>query len=76
MSKMEQLKETVNKLEWRVDGHENEITLLKETSLDFKKTLDLITLTLKQIKWLAMGGCAVYFATEIGLMGVLKLAAL
>ena len=73
---MEQFKEVVTKLEWRVDGHENEIALLKEASQDFKRTLDLITLTLKQIKWLAMGGCAVYFSTEIGLMGVLKLAAL
>ena len=73
---MDGSKEVVNKLTWRVDGHDNEIALLKETSQDFKKTLDLITLTLKQIKWLAMGGCAVYFSTEIGLMGVLKLAAL
>jgi hypothetical protein len=73
---MEQIKESVTKLEWRVDGHENEITLLKETSRDFKKTLDLITLTLKQIKWLAMGGCAVYFATELGLMGILRVVAL
>ena len=73
---MEQIKESVTKLEWRVDGHENEITLLKETSRDFKITLDLITLTLKQIKWLAMGAAIVIFADKVGIMGVLRLAAL
>ena len=73
---MEQFKESVTKLEWRVDGHENEIALLKETSQDFKRTLDLITLTLKQIKWLAMGAAIVIFADKVGIMGALRLAAL
>ena len=73
---MEQLKESVKKLEWRVDGHENEIAILKETSSDLKKTLDLIILTLKQIKWIAIGAAGVLFADNLGLMGMLKLAAL
>ena len=73
---MEQLKESVTKLEWRVDGHENEIATLKETSSDLKKTLDMIILTLKQIKWLAIGAAAVIFADKLGFMGMLKLAAL
>jgi len=73
---MEQLKESVTKLEWRVDGHEGEIALLKETSSDLKKTLDLIILTLKQIKWIAIGAAGVVFADNLGLMGMLKLAAL
>ena len=73
---MEQLKESVTKLEWRVDGHENEIATLKETSSDLKKTLDMIILTLKQIKWLAIGGAGAIFADKLGLMGMLKLAAL
>ena len=73
---MEQMKETVTKLEWRVDGHENEIGLLKETSRDFKTTLDLIILTLKQIKWIAIGAAIALFADKLGLMGALKLAAL
>jgi len=73
---MEQMKETVTKLEWRVDSHENEIALLKETSRDFKITLDLIILTLKQIKWIAIGAAIAIFADKLGLMGALKLAAL
>jgi len=73
---MEQLKETVTKLEWRVDGHENEISILKETSSDLKTTLDLIILTLKQIKWIAIGAAGVIFADKLGFMGMLKLAAL
>jgi len=73
---MEQIKESVTKLEWRVDGHENEIAILKETSHDLKKTLDLIILTLKQIKWLAIGAACVIFADRLGFMGMLKLAAL
>ena len=73
---MEQLKESVNKLKWRVDGHENEIALLKQTSSDLKKTLDLIILTLKQIKWIAIGAAGVVFADKLGFMGMLKLAAL
>ena len=73
---MEQMKETVTKLEWRVDSHQNEIGLLKETSRDFKITLDLIILTLKQIKWIAIGAAIALFADKLGLMGALKLAAL
>jgi len=73
---MEQLKESVTKLEWRVDGHEGEIALLKETSSELKTTLDLIILTLKQIKWIAIGAAIALFADKLGLMGVLKLAAL
>jgi len=73
---MEQLKEVVTELKWRVDGHENEIAILKETSSDLKKTLDLIILTLKQIKWIAIGAATAVFADNLGLMGMLKLAAL
>jgi len=73
---MEQLKEVVNKLEWRVDGHENEIALLKETSSELKTTLDMIILTLKQIKWIAIGAAIALFADKLGFMGMLKLAAL
>jgi len=34
---MAQYKETVTKLEWRVDGHDTEITILKQTSGELKK---------------------------------------
>lgn len=55
---MDQYKETVTKLEWRVDGHDNEITILKQTSGELKTTLETIIMTLKQIKWIAIGAGA------------------
>ena len=73
---MDQYKETVTKLEWRVDGHDTEITILKQTSGELKTTLETIIMTLKQIKWIAIGAGAIFFSEKIGLMGVLKLAAL
>jgi len=73
---MEQYNERLTKIEWRVDGHENEISILKQTSTDLKTTLEIITMTLKQIKWIAVGAGAVVFADQLGIMGALKLAAL
>jgi len=73
---MEQIKEDVTKLQWRVDGHDSEITILKQTSVELKHTLDSIIELLRQIKWIAVGAGGVVFADQIGLMGILKLAAL
>lgn len=73
---MQELKETVAKLEWRVDGHEAEIGGLKDTSRELTKTLNTITLTLKQIKWIAIGAGAMFFADQLGLSSMLKLFAL
>jgi len=73
---MEQLKEEVTKLTWRVDSHDSEITILKQTSGELKLTLDSIIELLRQIKWIAVGAGGVVFADQIGLMGILKLAAL
>ena len=73
---MDQYKETVTKLEWRVDGHDTEITILKQTSGELKTTLETIIMTLKQIKWIAIGAGAIFFSDQIGLMGILKLATL
>tara|TARA_R110002153_G_scaffold243014_1_gene398279 strand:+ start:354 stop:575 length:222 start_codon:yes stop_codon:yes gene_type:complete len=73
---MEPSKEALTKLEWRVDTHDVEITLLKTTSSELKQTLDSIIELLRQIKWIAVGAGGVVFADQIGLMGILKLAAL
>lgn len=70
------MKEDVTKLQWRVDGHDSEITILKQTSVELKHTLDSIIELLRQIKWIAVGAGGVVFADQIGLMGILKLAAL
>jgi len=73
---MDPSKEAITKLEWRVDGHESEINLLKQTSGELKATLDSIIELLRQIKWIAVGAGGVVFAEQIGLMGMLKLATL
>jgi len=72
----DELKAIVSKLEWRVDGHDEELDLLKDESKELKSILNTITNTLKQIKWIAVGGAAVFLADQIGVMGMLKLAAL
>tara|TARA_Y100000015_G_C2316992_1_gene54820 strand:+ start:165 stop:380 length:216 start_codon:yes stop_codon:yes gene_type:complete len=69
---MEQIKESVTKLEWRVDSHEEEIKLLKDTSAELRITLDAITLNLRQIKWIAIGAGAAVFANQFGLTAILK----
>lgn len=69
---MEQIKDSVTKLEWRVDSHEEEIKLLKDTSAELRITLDSITLNLRQIKWIAIGAGATVFADQIGLTAILK----
>tara|TARA_B110000093_G_C12584015_1_gene251207 strand:+ start:78 stop:299 length:222 start_codon:yes stop_codon:yes gene_type:complete len=73
---MEPTKESLTKLEWRVDAHDVEITILKQTSGELKQTLDSIIELLRQIKWIAVGAGGVVFADQIGLMGMLKLATL
>jgi len=69
---MEQIKDSVTKLEWRVDAHEDEIKLLKDTSAELRITLDSITLNLRQIKWIAIGAGAAVFANQFGLTTLLK----
>lgn len=72
----DELKAIVSKLEWRVDGHDDELDLIKDESKELQATLYTITNTLKQIKWIAVGGAIVFFADQVGVMGMLKLAAL
>ena len=71
---MDPTKEAFTKLEWRVDSHETDINMLKQTSVELKTTLDSIIELLRQIKWIAVGAGGVVFADQIGLMGILKLA--
>ena len=73
---MDEHNERVTKLEWRADGHDTEINILKQTSGELKITLDSIIELLRQIKWIAVGAGGVVFADQIGLMGALKLATL
>ena len=73
---MEQLKERVTKLEWHVEGLDEDIKDLSDTSLELKTTLTDITMTLKQIKWIALGAGVVLFADQFGVMSALKFLAI
>lgn len=73
---MQELKETVTKLAWRVDSHEDEIKVLKDASRELTTTLNQITLTLKQIKWIAIGAGIAILGEQLGVMNVLKLLTL
>jgi len=70
---MEQLKEVVTKLTWRVDSHDVEISELKSSSTELKVTLNAITKNLQQIKWIAIGGGIFLFADQVGLTSILRL---
>lgn len=70
---MNQLEERILKLEYRMDDHQEELKNLKEISETLKKSLVGIERTLSQIKYLAMGACAVVVAQSIGLDKAIKL---
>jgi|TARA_B100000035_G_scaffold148704_1_gene126767 prefoldin subunit 5 len=73
---MDQLKEQVTKIEWRVDQHDEEIKLLHSASDELRTTLNSITKNLQQIKWIAIGGGLVVLSDQIGLTTLFKLAAI
>ncbi len=62
----------LDKIEWTLDRHDESITNLRDVSKELKKSLNSIERSLIQIKWFAVGGLAVIFADQFGLMGLLK----
>ena len=60
------------KLEIIVEGHQEDLKELGDTSKMLKEALDGIKATLQQIKWLAVGGAFVFVSNEIGIIKVLK----
>lgn len=62
----------LDKIEWTLDRHDESITNLKDVSKELKTSLNSIERSLIQIKWFAVGGLAVIFADQFGLMGLLK----
>ena len=70
---MDQIEERILKLEYRMDDHQEELKSLRDISETLKKSLAGIEKTLSQIKWLAIGACAVVLAQQMGLKEALKL---
>jgi len=70
---MDDLKSQVDRLEWRIDLHEEQLRTLTANAEDLRSMLDSINRTLLQIKWLVVGGACVYWAQEMGLAEFIKL---
>jgi hypothetical protein len=70
------LERRVVKLEYITEGHGEELTELKDTSEQLRKTLSGIQATLSQIKWIAIGAGMMYFADSFGLGSLLKVLTL
>ena len=71
-----ELERRVVKLEYITEGHADELTELKDTSEELRRTLTGIQATLSQIKWIAMGAGLMYFADSFGLGALFKVIAL
>tara|TARA_Y100000287_G_scaffold186018_1_gene191311 strand:+ start:1937 stop:2158 length:222 start_codon:yes stop_codon:yes gene_type:complete len=70
---MEELKPRVDRLEWRVDSHSEQLTRLNQQTADLKHELYNINKSLAQIKWIAVGAAIVIAGQSMGLGNFLKL---
>lgn len=68
-----ELEHRIIKLELKVDDHADELKKLQDISEKLRKSLEGIERTLAQIKYLAMGACAVFVAQTIGIDKAIKL---
>jgi hypothetical protein len=73
VSLLQSVENRVSKLEFRVDGHQDELAELKGTTKSLQSSLRTIENSLLQIKWLVIGGGIVWTAGELGLTKALKL---
>jgi hypothetical protein len=55
---MQELDRRVTHLEFKVEGHERKIDAVERNTAELTATLKAIQDTLKQIKWLIVGGAA------------------
>lgn len=67
------LERRVVKLEYITEGHGEELSELKDTSEELRRTLTGIQATLSQIKWIAVGAGVMYFAESFGLTALFKI---
>lgn len=70
---MDDLKQLIDRLEWRVDSHEEQLKLLQQNAVALKDQLDAINKSLLQIKWFVVGGVICWLSEQMGLLGILKL---
>lgn len=70
---MEDLTPRVDRLEWRMEAHSEQLKRLHETTAELTVQLSTINRTLIQIKWLAIGVGIVLAGQSMGLGTFLKL---
>ncbi len=70
---MEDYKPRLDRLEWRVDSHSEQLTRLNEQTADLKLELNNINKSLMQIKWIAVGAALVIAGQSMGLGNLFKL---
>ena len=70
---MDDLKQLIDRLEWRVDSHEEQLKVLQQNAVALKDHLDAINKSLLQIKWFVVGGVICWLSEQMGLLGILKL---
>ena len=70
---MEELKQQVDRLEWRVDLQDEQLKMLTANANELRGMLDSINRTLLQIKWLVVGGAVVWWGQSMGLGSFIKL---
>ena len=66
----------LNKLEWTVDRHDENIKELRSVSKELKLSLYSIHKTLIQIKWFAVGGSVFVIADQMGILTLLRVIGL
>lgn len=71
---MSDLDSRVTKLEYRVDGHDKEISKVNSDNETLKLGLLDIRLTLTQIKWAIIGALAVWAFQALDIKDLIKLA--
>ena len=70
---MSDLEKRVDKHEWMLKTHDDELKSLKDNEEKMQTTLFSIQQNLNQIKWIALGFIAATAASELGLVQALKL---
>lgn len=70
---MNDLEKRVDKHEWILKTHDDELKTLKDNEEKMQSTLFSIQQNINQIKWLALGFIVASAASELGLLQAFKL---
>jgi hypothetical protein len=62
----------VTRLEFRVDGHDKDLSSIKEDTNLMSKTLKAIEGNLNQIKWIAVGAGGAWTVAQVGVLEIIK----